>query len=44
MKMKKHPTSNIEHPTSSLAGAWRGRFGCSMLDVECWMFPTNANG
>jgi flagellar biosynthetic protein FliP len=34
-------TSNIQHPTSNIqspANVRRGKIGCSMLDVGCWMF------
>jgi hypothetical protein len=35
----KHPTSNIQHPTSKSELRRAGRIGCWMLDVGCWMFP-----
>src|SRR5664279_4957347 len=35
-----HPTSNTQHPISAET---RG-FGCSMLDVGCWMFSLFGSG
>src|SRR6185312_11777006 len=35
---KKHPTSNIEHPTAKELEITL--IGCSMLSVGCWMFFT----
>ena len=38
MKLElKHPTTNIQQPTSNCVGERRAK-GCSMLNVECWMF------
>jgi flagellar biogenesis protein FliO len=38
--MNKQSTSNIQHPTPNIQlPAKRGGFGCSMLDVGCWMLP-----
>jgi hydrogenase maturation protease len=36
---------NIQHPTSNIQRPMNGKgttVGCSMLDVECWMFSTSA--